>query len=260
MSHDEIDASKAPLMEHLIELRSRLLRALAGLLVAFAICGYFSKPILNILLYPYVKVGGETLIYTGPLELFVTQIKIALWAGLFFAFPVIAGQIYGFVAPGLYKHERRVFVPYLVATPIMFGLGAAFVYFILPVALQFFAGMQQEAAEGQARIQFLPSAREYLSFIMTLIFAFGIVFQTPVVLTLLAHVGVISSADLKEKRRWAILVAFVVAAVLTPPDPLSQIALAVPCILLYEVTIHVVRFLEGRGITRAKGSSAAAES
>ncbi|MBL8572954.1 MAG: twin-arginine translocase subunit TatC [Hyphomicrobiaceae bacterium] len=259
MSQDEIESSKAPLMEHLIELRSRLMKALGGLFVAFAICGYFSKAILNILLYPFVKVGGETLIYTGPLELFVTQVKIALWAGLFISFPVIAGQIYGFVAPGLYKHERKVFFPYLVATPIMFGLGAAFVYFILPMALQFFIGMQQEAAEGQARIQFLPSAREYLTFIMTLIFAFGIMFQTPVILTLLAHIGVITSDDLREKRRWAVLVAFIVAAVLTPPDPLSQISLAVPCILLYEVTIHVVRFLERRGVTKGKADTADTE-
>lgn len=258
---DDIEASKAPLIEHLVELRQRLIRSLIALVIAFLVCFYFAKPIYNFLVWPYDwtirSLTGKpaVMIFTAPQEFFITQIKVAFYGALFIAFPVIATQVYKFVAPGLYRHERRAFTPYLVATPIFFVMGAGLVYFMLPLVLGFFAGMQQ-TGEGEIKIELLPRVSEYLSLIMSLTFAFGIVFQMPVVLTLLARIGIIDSKDLREKRRWAILIAFVAAAVLTPPDPLSQISLAVPTILLYELTILAVRFVERqKDATAAQGST-----
>ncbi|MBT9292205.1 twin-arginine translocase subunit TatC [Prosthecodimorpha staleyi] len=254
---DDIEASKAPLIEHLIELRSRLIRAIIAIVIAFIVCFAFAKSIYNFLVWPYdltirhMTGKPAVMIFTAPQEFFITQIKVAFYGALFFAFPVIATQIYKFVAPGLYKHEKQAFTPYLIATPVFFVLGAALVYFMLPMVLGFFAGMQQ-TGEGEIKIELLPRVSEYLSLIMSLTFAFGIVFQMPVVLTLLARIGFLTSTDLRERRRWAILIAFVAAAVLTPPDPLSQISLAIPTILLYELTILAVRFVE-----RQKEKSAA---
>jgi sec-independent protein translocase protein TatC len=253
---DDIEASRAPLIEHLIELRSRLIRALAALVVAFFVCFAFAKPIYNFLVWPYDYVirsmtgKPATMIFTAPQEFFITQIKVAFYGALVIAFPIIAAQIYKFVAPGLYRHERKAFLPYLVATPVFFMAGATLVYFLLPMVLGFFAGMQQTEGDG-IKIELLPKVSEYLSLIMGLTFAFGIVFQMPVVLTLLARIGIIDSTLLREKRRWAILIAFIVAAVLTPPDPLSQLSLALPSILLYELTIFAVKWVE-----RKKGESA----
>ena len=245
---DDIDASKAPLLDHLIELRQRLIYSVAAFFVMFLMCFAVAKYIYNILLWPYVSVVGPEharTIYTHLLEKFFVDIKVAMFGAAFLSFPVVAVQIYKFVAPGLYKSERAAFRPYLVATPLLFVLGAAIVYFIaMPLLVRFSIGFQQTGGEGQAIIELLPKVSEYLSLIMTLIFGFGICFQLPVVLTLLARSGVITSADLITARRYAIVGIYAAAAVLTPPDAISMLIMGTPTWLLYEASIWVVKRVE----------------
>ena len=249
----EIDKSSAPLIEHLIELRSRLMWSIGGFFAAFLVCFFFAKELFNLLVIPFkwaVHWAGLAddkveLIYTAPQEFFFTQVKLAMFGGLVIAFPLIAAQIYKFVAPGLYRNERAAFLPFLIASPILFLMGGALVYFFFtPMVMWFFLAMQQTGPDSEVQISLLPKVSEYLSLIMTLIFSFGLVFQLPVVTTLMARVGLLTSEGLKEKRKWAIVIAFVVAAVLTPPDPVSQIGLALPTILLYEVSIWAARMVE----------------
>jgi len=250
---DEVEKSSAPLIEHLIELRTRLMWSIGGFFVAFLVCFFFAKDLFNLLVIPFKWAVGWAnmndhkveLIYTAPQEFFFTQIKLAMFGGMVIAFPLIAAQIYKFVAPGLYKNERGAFLPFLIASPILFLMGAALVYFFFtPMVMWFFLAMQQSGGDNQVQISLLPKVSEYLSLIMTLIFSFGLVFQLPVVTTLMARVGLVTSQGLKEKRKWAIVIAFIVAAVLTPPDPVSQIGLALPTILLYEVSIWTARMIE----------------
>ena len=245
-------------MEHLIELRSRLIWAFLSIGACFVLCFYFAEEIFNILLVPYERADlawrvannmpeteGMRLIFTAPQEFFFTQMKLALFGALFLAFPIIAAQLYMFVAPGLYTKERRAFLPFLVATPVLFVLGASLVYFlVMPLGLQFFLGFQQVGSEVETTIEMLPQVSKYLGLIMTLIFAFGLCFQLPVLLTLLGRVGIVTSEGLKKNRKFAVVGAFTMAAILTPPDPISQLGLGLPTILLYEISIWSVRLIE----------------
>ncbi|MEO0883614.1 MAG: twin-arginine translocase subunit TatC [Pseudomonadota bacterium] len=249
---DDIESSRAPLLEHLTELRSRLIVSIVAIVIAALGCFVFVVPIYNWLAAPFVEAGqlarGEAefdLIFTGLLEFFFAKLKIAIFAGLFLAFPIVAWQIYAFVAPGLYKEEKGAFLPFLVAAPILFTAGAVFVYYVmLPWVSQFAFSQEIAATDGGASTQLLPRVAEYLSLAMALMLAFGLSFQLPVVLTLLGKIGVIGSDTLRSGRKYALVIILAFAAFFTPPDIVSQIILTVPVMLLYESSIWCVWLIE----------------
>jgi sec-independent protein translocase protein TatC len=252
MSPDEeaaIDATKAPLLDHLIELRKRLIYSVVAFIVCFGICFYFAKPIFAFLSMPLAHAlsgqPNDHLIYTALYETFWTYAKVGAFGAICLAFPIIAAQVWLFVAPGLYKNERSAFLPFLIATPVLFIAGGAFVlYVMLPYAIHFFLSYETPASDGGLGIQLQAKVSEYLDFVMTLIFAFGLTFQMPVLLTLLGRVGILTSTQLRSARRYAIVGIVALAGILTPPDAFSMVSLAIPLIMLYEISILLVWMFE----------------
>ncbi len=262
---EEIDDKKMPLLDHLVELRQRLLYSILAFFACFIFAYYFHAEIFNFLVSPLQHVfdgqSGRRMIFTAPTEAFFTYIKVAFFAGVFMAFPIIASQMWMFVAPGLYKHEKGAFLPFLVATPVMFAFGAALLYYVvLPVALRFFASFEVPAGEGALPIQLEAKMSEYLSLVMTLILAFGISFELPVLLLLLVRVGIISAKSLAEKRRYAVVAVVAFAGLVTPPDVLSQLSLAIPMYILYEASIWIGHAIErGQAKREAEDEAASAD-
>lgn len=250
----DLDDSKAPLLDHLIELRQRLLRSVLALAVAFGVCFYFAKPIFAFLVQPLLRAGQGKIIYTQIFEAFFVEIKVAFFAAMMVAFPVIANQLWQFVAPGLYKREKRAVLPFLFATPVFFTAGASLAYFVaVPVALHFLLSFQGDV--GGVQQEALPGVGNYLSFIMQFMFGFGLAFLMPILLMLLEAAGIVTRDQLKAARRYAIVGAFAIAAVLTPPDIGSQLLLAIPLCILYELTLIATWFTQRR---RAKAETAEA--
>jgi len=245
---EAFDPLKQPLLAHLIELRQRLIYSVLAILAGFAISYIFAPQIYEFLVRPLAQAsGGEhrRLIYTGLTEAFITYIKLALWTGCFLAFPIVASQIWMFVAPGLYKNERKAFLPFLIATPLFFLMGASVAYYVVfPMAWKFFLSFEMPGTTESLPIQLEARVSEYLSLSMTVIFAFGLAFELPVILVLLARAGVLSAAKLSSFRRYAVVLIFVASAILTPPDLISMVSLALPMMLLYELSIFGAKWVE----------------
>jgi len=252
MTQDDIEASKAPLIEHLAELRTRLMRSIIALAIGLVLCLYFQDAVVAFLSQPLLSIRPDAeLLVLSPQEYFFTIINIGLWGGFFIAFPYISSQLWGFIAPGLYSNEKGAFLPFLIATPFLFVLGASLAYFVvIPLALDWLIGF----AEGSEEIQVSStySVKQFLGFTKTLLFGFGICFQLPVLLTLLGKVGIVTSEGLANWRKYAVVGIAFAAMLLTPPDPISQLALGIPTYLLYEISIHIVRMFETKEAQRRK--------
>ena len=255
LTEDDVESSKMPLIEHLIELRNRLLWSIGALVVGFVLCYLVAEEMYRFLVQPLADLmegqPGRRMIYTALHEAFFTQLKVAFFGSVCLTFPIVAGQLWAFIAPGLYKKERRAFLPFLLATPILFVMGAALVYYLIfPLAWQFFMSFETAGAEGTLAIVMEPKVNEYLSLVMKLIFAFGLSFQLPVVLMLMARAGMVTSKGLAEKRKYAVVLTFATAALLTPPDIISQIGLGIPILLLYEISLLGTKLVEKKRAER----------